>query len=320
MNEPVIECKDVRRVFNPKVKKGESRETVALKDLNFTVSRGIVFGLLGPNGSGKTTTIRILSTLLIPTSGQAKVFGFDVVREASKVREHIGLILGGDRGFYGRLTAIENLRYFAALNNMSGDSAKKRIKEVLETVNLTSAADRLVEQYSRGMKQRLHIARGILSNPDLIFMDEPTIGIDPQGAQELRQLIPVLISQGKTIMLTTHYMYEADEVSNQIAIINKGEIIASGTPSEIKRKFSKVEVFEVVLKKTSPDMVKDLCAVSGIQRVVPGSDGLLQKLTIQAAPNPENEGIIKSAIGLENMESIVKRDPTLEEAYLSIIK
>ena len=320
MNEPVIECKDVRRVFNPKVKKGESRETVALKDLNFTVSRGIVFGLLGPNGSGKTTTIRILSTLLIPTSGQAKVFGFDVVREASKVREHIGLILGGDRGFYGRLTAIENLRYFAALNNMSGDSAKKRIKEVLETVNLTSAADRLVEQYSRGMKQRLHIARGILSNPDLIFMDEPTIGIDPQGAQELRQLIPVLISQGKTIMLTTHYMYEADEVSNQIAIINKGEIIASGTPSEIKRKFSKVEVFEVLLKKTSPDMVKDLCAVSGIQRVVPGSDGLLQKLTIQAAPNPENEGIIKSAIGLENMESIVKRDPTLEEAYLSIIK
>jgi ABC-2 type transport system ATP-binding protein len=151
-------------------------------------------------------------------------------------------------------------------------------------------------------------------------MDEPTIGIDPQGAQELRQLIPVLISQGKTIMLTTHYMYEADEVSNQIAIINKGEIIASGTPSEIKRKFSKVEVFEVLLKKTSPDMVKDLCTVSGIQRVVPGSDGLLQKLTIQAAPKAENEGIIKSAIGLENMESIVKRDPTLEEAYLSIIK
>jgi ABC-2 type transport system ATP-binding protein len=320
MNEPVIECKNVRRVFNPKVKKGESRETVALKDLNFTVPRGIVFGLLGPNGSGKTTTIRILSTLLIPTSGQAKVFGFDVVREASKVREHIGLILGGDRGFYGRLTGIENLRYFAALNNMSGEIARNKIQEVLETVNLTVSGDRLVEQYSRGMRQRLHIARGLLSDPDLIFMDEPTVGIDPQGAQELRQLIPVLISQGKTIMLTTHYMYEADEVSNQIAIINKGEIIASGTPSEIKRKFSKVEVFEVVLKKTSPDMVKDLCAVNGIQRVVPGSDGLLQKLTIQAAPKAENEGIIKSAIGLENMESIVKRDPTLEEAYLSIIK
>jgi ABC-2 type transport system ATP-binding protein len=293
---------------------------VALKDLNFTVPRGIVFGLLGPNGSGKTTTIRILSTLLIPTSGQAKVFGFDVVREASKVREHIGLILGGDRGFYGRLTGIENLRYFAALNNMSGEIARNKIQEVLETVNLTVSGDRLVEQYSRGMRQRLHIARGLLSDPDLIFMDEPTVGIDPQGAQELRQLIPVLISQGKTIMLTTHYMYEADEVSNQIAIINKGEIIASGTPSEIKRKFSKVEVFEVVLKKTSPDMVKDLCAVNGIQRVVPGSDGLLQKLTIQTVPNPKNEGIIKSAIGSENMESIVKRDSTLEEAYLSIIK
>jgi ABC-2 type transport system ATP-binding protein len=262
----------------------------------------------------------MLSTLLIPTSGQARVLGFDVVREATKVREHIGLILGGDRGFYGRLTGIENLRYFSALNNMSGENARKRIKEVLEMVNLTATADRLVEQYSRGMRQRLHIARGILANPDVIFMDEPTVGIDPQGAQELRQLIPVLIGQGKTILLTTHYMYEADEVSNQIAIINKGEMVASGTPSEIKRKFSKIEVFEINLKKTYPDMVKDLCAIKGIEQIVPTSDGLLQKLTIQAIPNPENEGIIRNAIGFDNIESIVKRDPTLEEAYLSIIK
>lgn len=320
MSEPVIECKNVRRVFNPKVKKGESRETVAVKDLTFSIPHGIVFSLLGPNGSGKTTTIRMLSTLLIPTSGEAKVFGFDVVREASKVRQHIGLILGGDRGFYGRLTGIENLRYFAALNNMSGENARKRIKEVLETVNLTASADRLVEQYSRGMRQRLHIARGILANPDVIFMDEPTVGIDPQGAQELRQLIPVLIGQGKTILLTTHYMYEADEVSNQIAIINKGEMVASGTPSEIKRKFSKIEVFEINLKKINPDTVKDLCAIKGIERVTPGSDGLLQKLTIQAIPNSENEVIIRNTIGTDNIESFVKRDPTLEEAYLSIIK
>ena len=320
MNEIAIESKYVRRVFSPKVKKGESRETVAVKDLNLSVPRGIVFSLLGPNGSGKTTTIRMLSTLLIPTSGQAKVFGFDVVREAAKVRDHIGLILGGDRGFYGRLTGVENLSYFAALNNIGGEVARKRIKEVLATVNLTSSGDRLAEQYSRGMRQRLHIARGLLTNPDVIFMDEPTVGIDPQGAQELRQLIPVFIGRGKTILLTTHYMYEADEVSNQIAIINKGELIASGTPSEIKRKFSKVEVYEISLKKIHPDMVNDLCAVKGIERVIPGSDGLLQKLTIQAVPNPENEGIIKNSIGTDNIESTIKRDPTLEEAYLSIIK
>jgi ABC-2 type transport system ATP-binding protein len=320
MSDLVIECKNVRRVFNPKVKKGESREVVAVKDLNFSVPRGIVFGLLGPNGSGKTTTIRMLSTLLIPTSGEAKVFGFDVVKEAGNVREHIGLILGGDKGFYGRLTGIENLRYFAAINNINGDAAKKRIQEVLETVNLTSSADRLVEQYSRGMRQRLHIARGILTNPDVLFMDEPTVGIDPQGAQELRQLIPLLVGQGKTILLTTHYMYEADEVSNQIAIINKGEMVASGTPSQIKRQFSKIEIYEVILRKMNPSIVKDLCSVKGIERVVPVSDGPVQKLTIQAAPNDENENIIKGVVVAENIESITKRDPTLEEAYLSIIK
>ena len=170
--------------------------------VDLSIPRGIVFWLAGPNGSGKTTTIRILSTLLIPTSGQARVFSFDVVREASKVRKHIGLILGGDRGLYGRLTGIENLRYFAALNHMGKDLTKKRIEEIMEIVGLSSAGNRLVEQYSRGMRQRLHIARGLLTDPDLLFMDEPTIGLDPQGAQELRQLIPELVRQGKTILLT----------------------------------------------------------------------------------------------------------------------
>lgn len=319
--ETVIECSNVRRIYKGgKSKKGKKSETVALDNLNFTVPRGIVFGLLGPNGSGKTTTIRILSTLLMPTSGQAMVFGFDVVKEAPKVRKKIGLIFGGERGLYGRLTGIENLRYFAALSHMDSDTTQKRIKEVLGIVGLTGASDRLVEQYSRGMRQRLHIARGIIADPELIFMDEPTIGIDPQGAQEIRQLIPELVRRGKTILLTTHYMFEADEISNQIAIINKGEIIASGSPSEIKRKFSKIAVFEVTLKKMSQDTVKNLNAVDGVSRVTSSSDGPIQKLTVNVSPDTEVEGVVKSTIGLENIESFVKRDPTLEEAYLSIIK
>jgi ABC-2 type transport system ATP-binding protein len=171
------------------------------------VPSGIVFGLLGPNGSGKTTTIRILATLLTPTSGHAKVFGFDVVRDAPKVRKRIGLIFGGERGLYGRLTGIENLRYFAALSHMDANLTHRRIGEVLDIVGLSEASDRLVEQYSRGMRQRLHIARGILADPDLIFMDEPTIGIDPQGAQEIRQMVPEFARRGKTILLTTHYMF-----------------------------------------------------------------------------------------------------------------
>lgn len=319
--DTVIECSNVKRVYKGgKSKNGEKGETIALSNLCFTVPSGIVFGLLGPNGSGKTTTIRILSTLLMPTSGQAKVFGFDVVKEAPKVRKKIGLIFGGERGLYGRLTGIENLRYFAALSHMDSDNTKKRIKEVLDIVGLTQASDRLVEQYSRGMRQRLHIARGILADPDLIFMDEPTIGIDPQGAQEIRQLIPEIVRRGKTILLTTHYMFEADEISNHIAIINKGEIIASGSPSEIKRKFSKIAVFEVVMKKMNQDTVKNLNTVDGVSRVTSSSDGPIQKLTINVSPDTEIEGVVKNAIGQENIESFVKRDPTLEEAYLSIIK
>lgn len=220
----------------------------------------------------------------------------------------------------GGLPAIENLRYFAALNHIASDITQKRIEEVIEIVGLSSASDRLVEQYSRGMRQRLHIARGILANPDLIFMDEPTIGIDPQGAQEIRQLIPEFARRGKTILLTTHYMFEADEISNQIAIINKGEIIASGRPSEIKRKFSKIAVFEVVLKKMNQDVVKHLSAVAGVSRVTSNSDGPIQKLTVHISPDLELDGTVKSTLGPENIESFVKRDPTLEEAYLSIIK
>ncbi|MDD5289214.1 MAG: ABC transporter ATP-binding protein [Dehalococcoidales bacterium] len=317
----VIECSNVRRVYKgSKSKKREKGETVALSNLCFTVPGGIVFGLLGPNGSGKTTTIRILATLLTPTSGQAKVFGFDVVRDAPKVRKRIGLIFGGERGLYGRLTGIENLRYFAALSHMDANLTQRRIVEVLDIVGLSGASDRLVEQYSRGMRQRLHIARGILADPDLIFMDEPTIGIDPQGAQEIRQMVPEFARRGKTILLTTHYMFEADEISNQIAIINKGEIIASGSPSEIKRKFSKIVAFEVALKKMNPDTVKNLSALDGVIRVTSSSDGPIQKLTINVSPDSGIEGLVKSIIGQENIESFVKRDPTLEEAYLSIIK
>ena len=318
--ETVIECLNIKRTFVSRTLLGKKQETVALNGLNFSVPRGIVFGLLGPNGSGKTTTIRILSTLLTPTAGQARVLGFDVVREASKVRGRIGLVLGGERGLYGRLTGEENLKYFAALNYLSQEFSRKRVKEIIELVGLTSASNRPVEQYSRGMRQRLHIARGLLTDPEVLFLDEPTIGLDPAGAQELRQLIPELIQRGKTILLTTHYMSEADELSSQIAIINKGTIIASGMPSEIKRKFSKVAVLEVICRHSEVNAVEAVQAVRGVQRVISSSDGPLQRLTIHVLPGTEVKAEVTSILGASNIESVIMRDPTLEEAYLSIIK
>ena len=318
--ETVVECSNVRRIFTSRTLAGKKQETVALDGLNFKVPRGIIFGLLGPNGAGKTTTIRILSTLLTPTSGQARVLNFDVVKEASKVRKHIGLILGGERGLYGRLSGMENLRFFASLNYMNRQTARRRVKEIIEMVGLAEAGDRLVEQYSRGMKQRLHVARGLLIDPDLLFMDEPTIGLDPQGAQELRQLIPELVRRGKTILLTTHYMLEADQLCDQIAIINKGAIIASGSPSEIKRSFSKIAVLEVILHDSRADTSEELNAIPGIENITSSWDGPIQKLTIHTLPGAEVREKITEILGQDNIESMSMRDPTLEEAYLNIIK
>jgi ABC-2 type transport system ATP-binding protein len=318
--ETIIECSDIVRIFTSRTLLGKKQETRALDGLDFTIPPGIVFGLLGPNGSGKTTTIRILATLLTPTSGQARVLGFDVVKEANKVRGRIGLILGGERGLYGRLTGEENLKYFAALNHLSRELTNKRVKEILELVGLSGDSRRLVEQYSRGMRQRLHIARGLLTDPEVLFMDEPTIGLDPAGAQELRQLIPTLVQRGKTILLTTHYMSEADELSHQVAIINHGKIIASGTPSQIKRSFSKIAVCELICRSSQSDVIQAVQAIHGIQRVNSVADGPIQRITIHMLPGTEIKAGVTEIIGEGNIESIVMRDPTLEEAYLSIIK
>jgi ABC-2 type transport system ATP-binding protein len=316
----VISCIDLKRTFISGGLLGKRRETVALDGLNFSVPRGIVFGLLGPNGSGKTTTIRILSTLLTPTAGQAKVLDYDCAKESTRLRGRIGLILGGERGLYGRLTGVENLRYFAALNHLSREQSGKRVKEILELVKINEAADRPVEQYSRGMRQRLHIARGLLTDPEVIFMDEPTIGLDPAGALELRQLVPELIKRGKTILLTTHYMSEADELSTRIAIINHGRVIAMGTPSEIKRNFAKVAVIEVGLRSIQADAVERLSAVQGVIRVSSIIDGPLQKLIVQIQPETNLVPEVKLVLGENSIDYVSMRDPTLEEAYLSIIK
>ena len=211
---PAVRALDVRRVFDSR--KGflfnEIVRTEALKGVNLEVARGEIFGLLGPNGAGKTTLTKILSTLLLPTSGRAEVLGLDVTKDAAALRPRIGLVLGGERGLYNRVSARENLRYFADLYGVPPERRPGRIDEVLDWVGLTESADRRVEEFSRGMKQKLHLARGILHQPEMLFLDEPTIGLDPKSARETRKLVRGLIAQGVTIFLTTHYMFEAEEL------------------------------------------------------------------------------------------------------------
>ncbi len=221
-----------------------------MRGISFSVERGELFGLLGPNGAGKTTTIKMLITLLLPTAGEARVLGLDVVADARAVRRRIGYVFGGDRGLYERLSGLDNLRYFAELYGVSGRSQRRRLDEVLELVGLKGREQERVEGYSRGMRQRLHIARGILHDPEIVFLDEPTIGVDPVGARELRKMIGDLVSAGKTVLLTTHYMFEADALCDRIALIAKGTIVGEGTPAALKAavadgRVTEIEVFGV---------------------------------------------------------------------------
>ncbi len=212
---------------------GIRRETIAVEDVSFAVPRGTIFGLLGPNGAGKTTTIKILSTLLIPSGGTATVGGFDVIRDEQQVRRQLGVVLGGDRGLYAKLSARDNLRYFGALYGLTPASIARRIDEVLELVNLADRADERTEHFSRGMKQRLHLAKAILHDPPILILDEPTIGLDPASAVDLRRAIGALVPD-HTVLLTTHDMHEADQLCREIAIVDHGLIVAQGTPTELK--------------------------------------------------------------------------------------
>ena len=315
-----VECVNLNRVYSSRNVVGRRRDFTALRDLSLEIPRGAVFGLLGPNGAGKTTTVRILSTLLTPTSGTARVLGYDVVSQSKQVRRNTGFILGGERGLYGRITGEQNMRFFAALNHINPNEARRRTEQLLDRVGLSEHARTPVENYSRGMKQRLHIARGLLTDPPVLFMDEPTIGIDPIGAQELRNYVPELASEGKTILLTTHYMAEADMLCDTIAIIDRGKLAASGTPGEIKRQFSQIGIVEVTMNRPREDLVARTSELEAVERVESSGEGPFQKLTISVSYGVDLRGRIAETVGADNIESMVSRDPTLEEAYINILK
>ncbi|MGB9708667.1 MAG: ATP-binding cassette domain-containing protein [Infirmifilum sp.] len=246
-----VEARNISKTFISRERssfyRGRKKVVEALKNVSFEISSGEVFGLLGPNGAGKTTMIKILSTLLLPDSGEAYVNGYDVVREPEKVRESIGVSLYSDRGFYWKLSGRENLLYFASLYHLEPGWAKDRVDELLSLLGLEEDADRLVEEYSTGMKSKLNIARALLHDPPVLFLDEPTIGLDPNSARKIREIILELKKKGKTVLLTTHNMFEADMLSDRVAIINKGKILAVGSPSDLKRRISSKSILEIEL-------------------------------------------------------------------------
>ena len=313
-----IECIALNRTYTSGFP-GRQQSVAALDSVDLQIPEGVVFGLLGPNGAGKTTMVRILATLLAPTAGTAKVLELDVMKETSQVRQVIGLVLGGERGLYGRLSGRENLQYFGAINRLSPKEADSRADELLEHLGLKDAAKTTVDRYSRGMKQRLHIARGLMTDPKVIFLDEPTLGLDPAGAQYFRGLVSDLARSGKTILLTTHYMLEADLLCQELAIINRGQIIAQGTPQAIKGSFSKISVVEATIRSVSDKVMQDIESLDVVDGVTAVSDGPYRKV-IARVRHPEGAvDAIVSVVGKEDVEAVVHREPTLEEAYLSIL-
>ncbi|WP_126425161.1 ABC transporter ATP-binding protein [Brevibacillus marinus] len=224
------------------------REFVAVDDLSFTIQSGEVLGLLGENGAGKTTTMRIMATVLKPTAGDVLVAGFSVCRQPQEVRRRIGLLLGGDVGLYGRLTARENIRYFGHLYGMDEQTLKKRVEELSRTLQMEDFIDRRVNGFSRGMRQKVAIARTLVHDPQVILLDEPTTGLDVSAASVFRNLIVELRRAGKTILFSSHNMGEIEKLCDRVVIMHKGRLRFAGTVAELKQRCQSDDLDAIFLK------------------------------------------------------------------------
>ena len=317
--EPLPATKRSRWPFG---KKEPKTMFTAVNGVDLQIRRGEIFGLLGPNGAGKSTTIRMLCTLLEPTSGTARVNGFDIVKQANDVRRNLGTLLAGERSIYWKLSGRENLEYFAALYHIPQPVAKKRVEELIERMELKDRADELVEKYSTGMRQRVAIAKALLARPPILLLDEPTLGLDPQAARRLRELIAELKQEGHTILLTTHYMEEADLLSDRIGIIDSGKVIALDTPEGLKHRIEQKEVIRLEVTGWHEEIADKLKSISGIENLISRQEGEadlwevnLQANNSRAAIPRIVEHISGNGTRLVNM-NIVK--PSLEDVFIHL--
>lgn len=279
---------------------------IAVDNLNLNINEGEIFGLLGPNGAGKTTTILMLTTLKLPTSGTATINGYDIVKDSDKVRKSIGIVFQ-DPSSDEILTGYENLKLHGWLYDMPDNLREDRIKEVLELVDLTARKDDLVKKYSGGMRRRLELARGLMHHPKVLFLDEPTLGLDPQSRDYIWSYIEKLAKEEKiTIVLTTHYMDEADKLCDRLAIIDYGKIIVLGTPEELKKELGG----DIIKLKANNLNIESLKRLNYIKNIAV-SDGEVC-LTVEDA-NKHVQDIL-SIVG--KVKSTEIRSPTLDDVFI----
>lgn len=321
----MLSAVNLRKVFVTKEKQGafrsKKKEVVAVKKLDLEIRPGEIVGLLGINGAGKTTTIKMLSTLLVPTAGNIVIDGIDAIKEPMKVKKRINMIAGGERMLYWRLTARENLAYFGSLYGLSGKALAERINALLKAVDLEVATDIPVERYSKGMKQRLQIARGLINDPSYLFLDEPTLGLDAPIAKHLREHIHDLaIQQGKGILLTSHYLSEVEALCERVYIIDQGELVLHDTPKKIISDVASGDLLSIwvseFLDETQEHLRKMLLPFEASLTVIEQSDGVelcvqsKQEVTARVLQFLFEHGVILQRLEVEK--------PKLEDAILKL--
>ncbi len=323
--EPAIDVRAVRRVYQAKPK-----DITALDGVDLQVAPGEFFGLLGPNGAGKTTLIKILTTLLLPSSGTARVFGFDVVRETKQIRRIMNMVAGGEQSGYGILTVREQLWMFSQFYGLPTRDGWRRVDELIEAVGLDEQRQQRVSTLSTGQRQKMNMARGLLNDPWIFFLDEPTLGLDVSAARSVRELILQWKSAvpERTVLLTTHYMAEADELCERIAIVDHGRILAIGTPDELKKRVQRESIFRLELDRLdggAAALARLPGVVSASQAATDaangdGADRQTVVVNLVLEDDAALGGVVGALGGLSaQIQALRKSEPTLEDVFVELV-
>ncbi len=320
-----VEVENLGRIYKIRGgKRGRTapKELVALQGVDLQVQQGELFGLLGPNGAGKTTLIKILTTLLAPSSGTARVAHHDVVREPEKVRALINMVSGGESSGYGLLTVRENLWMFSQFYGLPSRQANERIRALLKMVGLEDRMDSKSSDLSTGLRQKMNIVRGFLTDPLVLFLDEPTLGLDVGASRDARHLIRNWLDEDRTrtLLLTTHYMAEADELCDRVAIINHGRVLACDTPAALKQQIQREALFEIAVSGMNGLKTSVLEELPGVSRVGREQSGGLSVLTFNLQEEAALGGVInKLNESRMKIERLDKHAPTLEDVFVHLV-
>jgi ABC-2 type transport system ATP-binding protein len=322
-NSLAIKTESLGRVYKVRGgKKSEPKERVALADVNLEVSRGEFFGLLGPNGAGKTTLIKILVTLLAPTSGRALVAGYDVAKQPHEVRPRINMVSGGESSGYGLLTVRENLWMFAQFYGLDNKTAYRRIDELLEIVGLADRANTKTSDLSTGLRQKMNIVRGFITDPEVIFLDEPTLGLDVSASRDIRRFVRQWMADrpGRTVLLTSHYMAEADELCDRVAIINAGQVLACDAPEALKRRLQREAIFKLEVSPLRNGAQGTFQTLPGVRQFIHTPQDGKSELDLILEADDALSGVV-TALTSHNAHilNLQKREPTLEDVFIELV-